>query len=358
MKNIICFLALVPTFVFAQSQQVEYRVQADLYSQPISIHSFLDDWKDPNLKSGNNTFAHGKMQLGLQQGNWNYSWVWRYDYVLNFSHDMAKLYYQIQNDQLIDANQRYNLDLKAMHIDAVGTRFAYDWHLNGDWKITSGLTALIGRHYVDGSFQGMGQTTQMQELFDRVEWLNASLNYSYDQPALKEENMGWDPRANRGYGYALDFTLAGRLFNQIDIHISADDLVGYLYWDNAPYTQYILKYHQDNRPRFDIRGQLGTQQQYTQKLPYKITTSIDYAPDDVWWKIGVSTLSNEYITLYQLNSYYRFELGTVGIHLEPQSHAYGISFQHQNIGFKYLTDDLNTNQAHRMGALFYAQYQW
>ncbi|WP_228258864.1 hypothetical protein [Acinetobacter ihumii] len=358
MKKIVCFLALLPSCVYAQPQQIEYRVKADLYSQPISIHSFLDDWKDPNLKSGNNAFAHGKMQLGLQQGSWNYAWVWRYDYVLNFSQDMAKLYHQIQNDQLIDSNQHYNLDLKAQHIDAVGTRFAYDWSINADWILSSGLTALIGRHYVDGYFQGTGQTTQMQELFDRVEWLNGSLNYSYDRPALKEENMGWDPQANRGYGYALDFALSGRMFDRIDINLSAEDLVGYLYWDNAPYTQYELRYDQDNRPRFDIRGQLGTKQKYTQRLPCTISTEINYAPEASLWKAGISTLSNEYITLYQLNGYYRFELGTLGIHFEPQSHAYGVSFQHQNIGLKYLTDDLNTNQAHRMGALVYAQYQW
>lgn len=358
MKKILFLALFLPTSIFAQSQHIEYRMEADLYSQPISIHSFLDDWQDTKLKSGNNAFAHGKMQLALQQDNWNYAWLWRYDYVLNFSHDMAKVYYQIENDLPIDANQHYNLDLKAAHIDAVGTRFAYDWHIGENWMITSGLTALIGRHYIDGSFQGAGQTTQMQELFDRVEWLNGSLNYSYDKPALKEEKMGWDARANRGYGYALDFIVEGRLFDQVDINIHAEDLFSYLYWKKAPYTQYELKYHQDHRPRFDIQGQLGVKESYKQRLPYKITTSINYAPSASLWKVGISTLSNEYITLYQLNAYYQFALGSLGIHYEPQSQAYGISFQHDNLGFKYLTDDLNTNRAHRMGALLYAQYQW
>lgn len=358
MKIYFLSFAFVSSSIFAQAEQIEYRVNADLYSQPIAIQSFLDDWQDPKLRSGNNAFAHGKMQLGLQQGNWNYAWVWRYDYVLNFSHDLAKLYYQIENDQPIDADQRYYLKLNAAHVDAVGTRFAYDWSLQDNLTLTTGLTALIGRHYVDGNFQGAGQTTQMQELLERVDWLNASLNYSYDKPALKEENMGWDAGANRGYGYALDVGLAGRLFDRVDIRLHAEDIFSYLYWKNAPYTQYELKYDQDQRPRFDIQGKLGVHKRYNQRLPYKITSSINYAPASSLWKAGISTLSNEYLTLYQLNVFHQFTLGELGIHYEPQSRAYGLSFEHENIGFKYLTDNLNTNRAHRMGAYLYARYQW
>jgi hypothetical protein len=47
-----------------------------------------------------------------------------------------------------------------------------------------------------------------------------------------------------------------------------------------------------------------------------------------------------------------------GIHFEPQTHALGLSIQHDYFGVKYIADNLNTNQAKRMGAQLFAQYQW
>ncbi|NNP77645.1 hypothetical protein A7P54_14625 [Acinetobacter sp. Ac_3412] len=75
------------------------------------------------------------------------------------------------------------------------------------------------------------------------------------------------------------------------------------------------------------------------------------------WSVGLSSISNEYTSLWQMNAYWDTILKW-GVHYEPQTHAMGISIQHDNFGLKYITDDLNTNQAKRMGAQLFAQYQW
>ncbi|AYA04816.1 hypothetical protein BEN74_07995 [Acinetobacter sp. WCHAc010034] len=72
----------------------------------------------------------------------------------------------------------------------------------------------------------------------------------------------------------------------------------------------------------------------------------------------LSSFSNPYLTLFQLNSYWENDFVKLGVHTEPQTQAYGVSLQHQNVGFKYMADALNTNQAKRMGASLYAQYVW
>ena len=55
---------------------------------------------------------------------------------------------------------------------------------------------------------------------DRVKWLNGQIDYSYDQPALKEDKMGWNERANHGYGFAFDTSLQGTIANHWKVNIN------------------------------------------------------------------------------------------------------------------------------------------
>ena len=357
MKKNLIFLILCPTCAYAE-QSVKFSINTELYSEPVAVHAFLDDWETSNLKKGKNAFASGKMKLETQKDNWTLGWVWSYDYQLHFSEDMAKLYYQIENDQLIDGNKRYDLELEAQHVDTVGTRFAYDWNVGSNWKVTTGVTALIGRHYVDGNFKATGQTTNMTELMDRVDWLNGYLDYSYDQPALKEDELGWNGKTDKGYGYSFDLGLAGKIGQNWSVNLQLEDVLAHLYWDNAPFTRYTLSYDQDGRPRMNIAGQLSTTKEYKQKLPYKITSEIRYKPETQPWSLSLSSFSNEYLTLAQLNGFWQTEPVKYGIHIEPQTQSLGFSAQHKNIGFKYMADDLATNDAHRFSTYLYAQYFW
>lgn len=355
-KNLI-FLTLLPSVCFAE-KSAQFSLNAELYSDPVSVHAFLNDWDSPHLEKGKNAFASGKMKLETQQDHWTMGWVWSYDYQLRFSEDMAKLYYQITNDQLIDANSSYALELEAQHVDTVGTRFGYEWDIYPNWTVVTGATALIGRHYVDGTFQARGQTTNMPELMDRVSWLNGHLNYSYDQPALKEDELGWNGKTDKGYGYALDLGLKGKIGKNWDLYFQAEDIFSYLYWDNAPFTKYSITYDQNSRPRMDLSGQLSKTKQYKQKLPFKISSEITYTSDVNPWSISLSSFSNQYLTLAQLNGFWQTAPLKYGIHIEPQTHSLGVSVQHKNFGLKYLTDDLATNDAHRFSTYLYAQYFW
>ncbi len=354
-KSFVLSILLIASYCHAQ-EQLYYQVRADVYSEPLSIKSFTDDWSDPNFKSGKNAFAHGLMQLGVRKDAWDFSWIWRYDYVLRFSKDTAKLYYQIKNEKLIDGNTQYDLQLEAQHVDTVGSRFAYTWQVAPNWSLTTGATALIGRHYVDGQVNALAQTTDQAQLMDRVKWLNGQIDYSYDQPALKEDKMGWKEQANKGYGFALDASIAGTIANNFKVHINIQDALAYLYWQDAPYTRYKINYDQDMRPRFDIQGKFNTYKQYTQRLPYKVYTDMIYQSNQPW-SVGLSSISNEYMSLWQMNAYWDAILKW-GVHYEPQTHAVGLSIQHHNFGLKYITDDLNTNQAKRMGAQLFAQHRW
>ena len=81
---------LCPTWVYAE-QSVRLSVNAELYSEPVSVHAFLDDWETSNLKKGKNAFASGKMKLETQKDNWTLGWVWSYDYPHNVVNDGVEI---------------------------------------------------------------------------------------------------------------------------------------------------------------------------------------------------------------------------------------------------------------------------
>ena len=69
-------------------KSAQFSIDAELYSDPVSVHAFLNDWDTSNLKSGKNALASGKMKLETKQDNWTLGWVWAYDYHLHFSEVM------------------------------------------------------------------------------------------------------------------------------------------------------------------------------------------------------------------------------------------------------------------------------
>jgi hypothetical protein len=161
MRLITTFIAIIligtTTYCFAKTE-TSLNVDANLYSEPLPIHAFTDNWRGAPLESGKTAFAQGKMELKQQQATLQYSLVWRYDYLLHFTPDTAKLYYQIQNELPLDSNAQYNLLIKASFLESQGFRFGKVLELNPDWQFTSGVTLLRGQHFLQGDFSGLGQT--------------------------------------------------------------------------------------------------------------------------------------------------------------------------------------------------------
>lgn len=357
MKKIILILLFISS-ISAAEEKMYFQLRADVYSDVLPIHAFINKWHSDDFQKGEHAFAHGKMRLGVKNGAWDMGWVWMYDYQLKFSQDLSELYYQVQNQQLVDANKTYDIKLKAQHIDAIGARFAYQWQMN-DWSLITGLTALSGRHFLDGKARALGQTNMQDTLLERVEWLNGVIDYTYDRPALKEDKLGWNEKVRQGYGYALDLKLQGNITPAWQLMLNIEDIYSYMYWEEAPQTAYSLAYDRNSRPRFDIRGQLDTQAEFIQRLPFKVYSELNYQALSKPWSLGISSLSNQDLSLWQVNASWRNEQDIKwSAHLEPQTQAAGISIEQKYFNVKYMADHWNSNRAKRQSALLSAQYFW
>ena len=355
--------ALLITFGLIQTvaavEKTSYQFQADLYSEPLPIKSFIDDWEHPNLKAGKVAFAQGHMELRHQHEQLQYGMVWNYDYLLKFTPDTARLYYQIQNDLPLDSNKNYDLSINAQHIETVGFRLGKVWQYNPDWQFTTGISLLQGRHFLVGDIAGQGVTgAAAQKMIDQVRSVQANINYYYDKPALHEDELGWQPKAPNGYGLALDIAIAGQLTHELRMDVNIRNALGYMWWDKVPNTKYQASYIPERLPSFDIQGQLKDSELLSQHIPYQFEANLAYQALEQPWVFSVSTLANQYKQLWQLNGVYQQPSYQLGLHVEPQTTSYGLSLQHKNIGFRYMADQLNTNQAKRLSTSLYAMYAW
>ncbi|MDE2421034.1 MAG: hypothetical protein KGO49_07635 [Gammaproteobacteria bacterium] len=343
---------------FAETE-ISFNVDADLYSAPLPIHTFTDHWRGAPLENGKTAFAQGKMELKQQQDTLQYSLVWRYDYLLHFTPDTAKLYYQIQNNLPLDTASQYDLLIKASFLESQGFRFGKIWELNPNWHLNAGFTILRGQHFLQGDFSGDGQTNtnNAQQALNNVNYLQAGINYYYDKPVLKEKTLGWNPANPTGYGAALDVALSGLITPEIKLDLSVEN-IGKMWWQKAPNTTYSMTYNINTLPHFNIDGQLSDDRSFTQPLPYQFNGALAYQPIQQPWSTSLSVNGNQLIQLWQLNTYHDFWNQKFGFHIEPQTKTYGLSIGNKNYGLRYMTDDLNTNKAHRLSLSLYGIYQW
>lgn len=353
-------LGLLSNLSYAQTDTT-FIVQADVYSQPLSIRSFTDNWRGSSLKDGDTTFAQGKMELRQEQDAFQYGIVWQYDYLLHFTPDTAKLYYQIQNNLPLTPDSKYNLLIKANHIESQGFRFGYTFEVNPDWKLNAGFNILKGRKLLQGNFSGFGQTNSTQntqDLLNTVNHLQANIDYNYSNPALKEKTLGWNPDEPTGYGASVDLMLTGLITPELKFIFAMNNLYGRMWWSDVPNTRYDLNYELNRLPHFNVTGQLSQKSSFTQKLPYRIDSSLTYQPNQSPWSARASVYSNELIELWKLSVYRNYSGYQIGLHAEPQTQTFGTSIGKKNFGIQYMTDDLNTNHAHRMSLGLYGLYQW
>jgi len=257
-------------------------VQSVSYSEPMAIKSMLGDWQAP-FKKGNKAFTYNKAETGIRWGNWQLGILNRVDYQLEFSSETAELIYLTENRLPLEVGREYELRIKALHNYSRGLRLAYQHKFSS--RIKAGLAAsyLQGKAFTDGSIQGRARVLAEKD-YD----FQFDTDYFYSRDVLFER----DVTSPNGNGYSLDFSFdwqPNKLFRaQIDIV----DLVGKMFWDNAPFTTAVASsatqtFDEEGYVRYNpaIRG-TESNRNFTQVLPRKIFIATRYQ-----WSPGIELLA-------------------------------------------------------------------
>jgi len=361
----------LPTNIFAsqiptQTPKVGFEVMATADSPAQPIAAFIDDWDAP-LESGEHAYAQGRLALNIQPVNSaiSYGLAWRYDYLMEFSEETAEVYWQYENKQNPTASKSYPLFLEAKHNERVGANIGFTQSMIPNWQLTAQANIWQGLHALDGKVTGTLNSrvlaaSESNTIRDTVDTADAYLDYYYDEPALGEENLGWNPAKPSGYGYSLDLKLTGKLADKTQLNIRGYDVLGRMRWRDMPSTRYALDYDVNGRPLYSLEGQLITKD-ITQTLPWRVEASLLHQLDNNW-QLGIQGQANEVQDLYQLSASYLLNNNRSPFMLtaliEPQTQAMGLALDSQYGGIKVLTDDLDSEKAKRSEISLYGRYAW
>ena len=355
MRFLICLIALCHSILSQASENTTFKLTIDAYSAPVSIHAFTDDWHD-DLKSGDNAFLHGIAELSTENTQRKISLLWRYDYLLNFDEHTTQLYHAYANDYAPAAGASQRLHIKAKYSESYGIQWLQKFHFkpNVEWGL--GLSLLKGYKITDGQLDGNLLLKQAGFKVNDIQQANVNINYYYDEPQLQEEQLDWHPRNPNALGFSINTTLTWQLLPQLLLKAQINDLYGRLYWKDMPTTQYNLNC-QCSSFVHNIDGQLAITDKYTQHLQPQVKAQLNYNYNQ-HWLAELSATTNTQMTLVQSAWGYQHASWQSWLLIEPQTHALGIEFRHPNWHLRWLTDNLNTNQAHRLGLSLGVNKSW
>lgn len=357
---------LLDSRITQSNAQIKWNLMATAHSPTQPISAFLDDWSAP-LDSGDHAYAQGRMSLEIRPAGSaiSYGLGWRYDYLMTFSKETAEVYWQYENKQPSSTSQTYPLFLEAKHNERVGANIGLTKQIMPNWQLTTRANVWQGLHALEGKIVGDLSTRVLPnnetiDIRDSLDKTNAYIDYYYDEPALGEENLNWNPAKPSGYGYSLDLQLTGQLSDSTRLSLRGYDILGRMRWKDMPSTRYALDYDVNGRPLYTIEGQLSTDD-VTQTLPWRVEGSLQHQLDSQW-QLGLHGQVNDIQDLYQLSAGYQtsndaFPITVTGL-IEPQTQALGLAVDSRYAGIKLLTDSLDSEKAKRSEISLYGRYAW
>ena len=265
-------LIMFTTYAGADGYRPYIAVQSVSYSEPVALKFMLGERQAPFTK-GNKAFTYNKVEAGFRWGNWQLGVLERLDYQLEFSSETAELIYLAENRLPLEVGREYELYIKAKHNYSRGVRLAYRHKFSA--RINVGLAAsyLQGKAFTDGTIRGSAQATA-EKNYD----FQFDADYFYSRDILFER----DVESPDGNGYSLDFNVDWQPNKYFTVQLDVVDLVGKMFWDNAPFTTAIATsetktFDEDGYVRYNplLEGK-ESNKNFTQTLPRKIFIATKY----------------------------------------------------------------------------------
>ncbi len=347
----IYFISLCTQAVTSKN---EVYVESTMYghSETSSIKQIVfDEFKGSNYAGGERSFTHNIWEAGTRVDRFKIAALARYDYVLNYTQDLAELVYADKNDKIIETNREYDLYLDVLHARTYGFKFGYLFSLSSSLDMGVDVSALKLGSFMDGHIKG--DILVGDDSYDG----NILLDYAYDQDELL------DRQADKptGYGYAVDVRWNLRVNEYVTIDAEILDLFGRIEIDRAPFTTATASSDRvslDDNGTIDVKPVLRGKESYRKhslKLPQRMRLE------------GRYRLENEFILGLRFNRYddsvYTQALVTIPIDenqvltaFDFRTRALTLGWKSQNVSFSISSDQLDISKARTFGLSFSLLY--
>jgi len=315
------------------------------YSEPVTVGDVIHN-RNGDFAGGDTAMTHNWAEIGATYNTFGVGILGRYDYDLEFSEDTAEFYYLIRNKKTLPAGKVFDLSLKAKHTRSEGVRFSYLYKFHKSANITFGLSYLRGIWMTEGNARG-----QSVALSENDYDFAFDVNYYYSEDLLLERHVD----APTGKGYSIDFDLDWTVVNNLSLNLRVIDLVGRMYWDNAPFTKATAS---SDVKEYDENGYLiyqpvlsgyETNADFTQVLQPQINALLNYH----WtpkFAAEASIQSYQIANFYQLGlRYYIKKTSSISARFTFETQAISISYNMRYFNIMLTSDALNFNNAYTLG---------
>ena len=264
---IFCFFSINTQ---ADMDKREIYVESKMYghSETSSIKQIVfDNFEGSDYAGGKRSFTHNIWESGVRFKQFKLATLARYDYVLNYTEDVAELIYADKNDKQIETNREYALYLDVLHARSYGFKFGYSFALLPSLVMGVDVSALKLTSFMDGEITGnvlVGDDSYDGDIF---------LDYVYSQDKLLDR-ISDKPS---GYGYAVDVRLGFQANERLSIDLQILDLFSQIKIDRAPFTTASAT---SNRVTLDANGKIDVKpvlrgresyRKHTLKFPQRLS---------------------------------------------------------------------------------------
>lgn len=197
------------------------------YSETAPIAQIvLDDFEGAEFDGGTRSFTHNRWESGVVHNGIKFALIARYDYVLDYSEDLAELVYREKNDLPIQTNRAYEVYIDALYARTAGLKLGYEIQPQPGLFLGVDVSALQVSDFLDGTIKGnvlVGDDSYIGEI---------GLDYVYTKDKLLDR-IAEKPS---GRGYAVDLAMKFQASDNLDLSMEVKDLTSRLKFERAPFT--------------------------------------------------------------------------------------------------------------------------
>jgi hypothetical protein len=331
---------------------------AFIATDPVSVKGFFDDNWEGSYTPRNGTnlaLASARAEIGMTHNGWRVGYIHRLETMVEASRDFVDLIHTVKNSDDLLIGRQYDLDLKINGFQADGLHIASSIPLytSDDLNIHGGMgiSLLRGIRLQQGLINGSATATsdKSYDFHGTVDYYYSS-NYLYDL----------DVKTPSGYGACTDIGLNAD-WGKFHGELVVNDLLGFLRWNNAPYTNAILT---SNTKSYDSNGYveysptitgLEITKGYTQHFDPKGFASVRYDGEFIMPFLQAST-TRGYI-FPELGALIPItDTSTIKISYETFFRSYGIKLMSKYAYVGFQTNNINPEKSSALGISIGLQY--
>ncbi len=350
MKRIFLFLSLFSLLFGKEGRELFFYANSFVANNAVSLKTLSSSWEGSykTPKGGFKSVIFSDFKIGYEKRDFSFAYFWKAEFILKAHKDFADLLYAVKNEEDLEEGRVYNLDLAAEGFVADGVEFGKKVFSYRNGALSLSLNAffsiLNGRFVQDLKIDGFALATAKKsyEFSSRMEYFYSE-NYVYDLEVNRPRGLGYDT----SFSFSLEY-------GKYSFFVNAENLLGYIYWENAPYSRVRLKsdnavkdengYTKYNPTVYGYEGERNFKQRlksrWSFKAGYEAESFSVFLGEDYVWGVGMPSL--EIVK--------DFKDCFLSLKYETLFDTFTISLKHKNFYVFLGGDTLNLNRAKSVAA--------